>query len=65
MATKKRGRPRANTTPLTVRLRPEHLSRIDEWISRRPAPQPSRPEAIRQLLDAILHRGPRMPAGVG
>ena len=36
-----------------VRLQPEQLSRLDAWISDHPD-QPSRPAAIRQLIDRGL-----------
>lgn len=37
-----------------VRLLPEPLAALDQWIARQPAPTPSRPEAIRRLLVTAL-----------
>ena len=33
-----------------VRLQPDALVRLDGWIAAQPAPRPTRPEAIRQLI---------------
>src|SRR5216683_3328296 len=49
-----RGRPTTGATPLAVRLLPNELARIDRWIGKRPKPKPSRPEAIRHLVDVGL-----------
>lgn len=45
----RRGRPPVNATPVQVRLAPEQLAALDRWIATQ-TPQPSRPEAIRQIL---------------
>ena len=39
-----------NAVPVMVRLHPEQLAALDKWIKRHPAPKPSRPEAIRQMI---------------
>jgi hypothetical protein len=36
---------------VTVRLNSEWVSKLDAWIEAQPEPNPSRPEAIRRLLD--------------
>jgi len=46
----KRGRPVTNAVPVMVRLHPEQIAALDKWIARHPAPKPSRPEAIRQMI---------------
>jgi cytochrome c553 len=48
-----RGRPATNATPLMVRLSPDQLAALDAWIAAQ-AEQPSRPEAVRQLLARYL-----------
>lgn len=51
---KKIGRPATGVgTPITVRLSTVQLTALDAWIEDQ-EPQPSRPEAIRQLLSTIL-----------
>lgn len=52
-----RGRPRIDATPVNVRLPPEQLAPLDAWIAAQPDPKPSRPEAIRKLLDGALAEG--------
>lgn len=42
-----------NATQLAVRIPPEQLSRLDTYIAAEPD-KPSRPEAIRRLLDKAL-----------
>jgi hypothetical protein len=42
-------------TPVQVRLQPEQLAELDAWRKNRPE-LPTRPEAIRQLLQAALKR---------
>lgn len=39
---------------MNVRLEREQLARIDAWIARQPDPKPSRPEAIRRLMERGL-----------
>jgi len=48
------GRPRINATPVTVRIPPEQLSQLDEWIDTQTAPRPSRPEAIRIIMSIVF-----------
>lgn len=55
-----RGRPRVDATPVTVRIPPDQLATLDAWIAERPDPKPSRPEAIRRLLELTLV-GPGRP----
>jgi Arc/MetJ-type ribon-helix-helix transcriptional regulator len=49
-----RGRPKVGAEPITVRMPPEQLAALDKWIEGQEEPRPSRPEAIRQLLDKAL-----------
>ena len=52
---KKRGpKPTGVGTPIQVRLQPEQLAALDAWIEGQEEPRPSRPEAIRQLIDKAL-----------
>ncbi|RLP79495.1 hypothetical protein D9R14_07470 [Xanthobacter tagetidis] len=56
MQPQKRGRPATGKgTPIQVRLRPEVLSILDDWIAAQPDPKPSRPAAIRSFVEAGLH----------
>jgi hypothetical protein len=50
---KKRGRPPADTSPVMVRFPAGQLTAIDEW-RRREHDLPTRPEAIRRLVDQAL-----------
>lgn len=50
------GRPRTDAKPVLVRLPPKALSSLDTWIARQPEPRPSRPEAIRRLIEEALSR---------
>lgn len=60
--TNKRGRPATGKgAPVTVRLQPDMLAALDVLIDRSPDPKPSRPEAVRQILAAALHK--RRPDG--
>lgn len=45
-----RGRPPVNATSIHLTLPPDQLAALDKWIARHPAPKPSRPEAIRQMI---------------
>ena len=40
---------------LGVRVQPKELSSLDCWIAAQADPKPSRPEAIRRLLEKALH----------
>jgi hypothetical protein len=44
-----RGRPKVGATAVTVRLPPDDLAILDQWIASQPAPL-TRPEALRQLM---------------
>ncbi|ARR52129.1 hypothetical protein HY78_00970 [Rhizorhabdus wittichii DC-6] len=50
---KRRGRPSTGRTPVMVKLLPEQLERLDQW-SEGQSDIPSRPEAIRRLIDIGL-----------
>jgi len=52
---KQRGRPATGATPIMVRVLPDQLKAIDDWIEQ-DGGRFSRPEAIRQLV-AIGLRG--------
>jgi hypothetical protein len=54
--TKKRGRPATTGkgTLVGVRLLDERLAALDTWIAAHPDPKPSRPEAIRRLVEKAL-----------
>jgi len=54
--TKKRGRPKTTGkgVGLLVRLHSPELSKLDDWIARQPEPKPTRPEAIRRLVEKGL-----------
>jgi hypothetical protein len=51
---KPRGRPRVDAKAIGLRVPPAQLARLDDWIARQPAPKPTRPEAIRRLMEAGL-----------
>jgi hypothetical protein len=52
---KRRGpAPTGKGTPVQVRVQPDLLALIDQWIEGRPDPKPSRPEAIRRLVEKAL-----------
>jgi len=46
----KRGRPRIDAIPVNVRLHPDIVSSLDQWIDIQPDPKPSRPEVLRKIL---------------
>lgn len=52
----KGGRPRVDATPVMVRLLPTQRSAVDAWIASQPDPKPTRPEAIRRLIDLSIPR---------
>ena len=56
--TKKRGRPKSEPTTV-IRLPVSVLLAVDDWIAAQPEPRPSRPEAIRRLLEKALTERPR------
>jgi len=52
---KKRGPPATGKgEPVVVRMHPPMLAGLDEWISKQKQPFPSRPEAIRRLVELGL-----------
>jgi hypothetical protein len=53
-ASRKRGRPTVGSLNIGVRVPPDQLAALDAWIAKQPDPKPSRPEAIRQLVDQSL-----------
>ncbi|NUJ81163.1 hypothetical protein HUN39_14185 [Methylocystis sp. FS] len=55
----KRGRPQVDSEAVNVRLERAALEAIDGWIAAQPEPRPSRPEAIRRLLEKALTERPR------
>ena len=42
---------------IMVRLPVEMLAKLDAWIATRPDPKPSRPEAIRSAIAAVIRMG--------
>jgi Arc/MetJ-type ribon-helix-helix transcriptional regulator len=48
-----RGRPAVNATPITVRVPPEQLAKLDAWIAAQGS-LISRPEAVRRILKEAL-----------
>lgn len=48
-----RGRPRVDSTFVGVRLPPQNLAELDEWIAEQPQ-KLSRPEAIRLLVHSCI-----------
>ena len=55
-----RGRPRKDPTSIHVTLLPPSLAALDTWIAAQ-EPSPSRPEAVRRLLDRALVAEPSAP----
>jgi hypothetical protein len=55
--TKTRGRPKTTGKGdlVGVRLQPSVIEKIDCWIARQPSPKPTRPEAIRRMVDSFLN----------
>jgi len=52
---KKRGPPATGKgEPVVVRMHPPMLAGLDEWIAKQKQPFPSRPEAIRRLVEIGL-----------
>jgi hypothetical protein len=46
--------PTGKGTPVQVRLQPAHLVALDAWIAKQTTPV-TRPEAIRAMMETILH----------
>jgi len=56
------GRPRVDATPITLRLPPDLLSRLDDWRKTEPD-LPTRPEALRRIFsDWLICHGLLAPA---
>ena len=53
----RRGLARSAATPVTVRLSPGAVAALDGWIAAQSEPRPSRPEAIRRILEQTLGDG--------
>jgi hypothetical protein len=54
-ANKKRGPPATGKgEPVVVRMHAPQLRDLDAWIAQQPQPYPSRPEAIRRLVEIGL-----------
>lgn len=52
---KRRGpAPTGQGTPVVVRMHGPMLAEVDRWISDQPQPFPSRPEAVRRLVEIGL-----------
>ncbi|MGJ0535547.1 hypothetical protein [Methylocystis sp.] len=52
---KKRGPPATGKgAQIVVRMQPDALGSLDSWIAKQPEPQPTRPEAIRRLIEKAL-----------
>jgi hypothetical protein len=49
-----RGRPKLDTEAVNVRMAREMIAELDAWIAAQPEPKPSRPEAIRSLVEKGL-----------
>ena len=52
-----RGRPKVDSEAVNVRFVRPALDRIDEWIAAQPEPKPTRPEAVRRLVEKGLAYG--------
>ena len=53
------GRPRVDATPVNTRFPPAELAKLDAWIADQPDPKPSRPEAVRRLVELGLGSKPK------
>ena len=42
---------------ILVRMPPRCINALDKWIAAQPEPKPSRPAAIRRLLEKALGKG--------
>lgn len=54
---REKGRPRTEAVPLTVRIYPKTIKNLDAFIATQ-SDKPSRPEAIRRILDDWLTAHP-------
>jgi hypothetical protein len=57
-----RGRPRIDAVPVNTRFPPAEIARLDAWIKDQLAPKPTRPEAIRRLVEIALATNIAEPA---
>jgi hypothetical protein len=63
LAEKRRGRPATGAGfTIGVRLQPDQLTALDKWIARHPEPKPTRPEAIRRMMVAVLSGDRLLPS---
>jgi hypothetical protein len=51
-----RGRPKVDSEMVRARFERQTLNRVDQWRAEQPDPKPSRPEAVRRLVDKALLR---------
>ncbi|WP_426424890.1 hypothetical protein [Bradyrhizobium genosp. A] len=59
IAQKRRGPPATGKgTPIVVRMQPDVLATLDGWIARQAPPFPTRPEAVRRLVELGLKAKP-------
>jgi hypothetical protein len=59
---KKRGPPATGKgEPVVVRMQPPQLKALDDWISKQKPPFPSRPEAVRRLVEVGLAHSAKRP----
>jgi hypothetical protein len=59
---KRRGRPPTGIgKPIGLRLYPDLEARLNAWIAKQREPRPSRPDAIRQLIELGLKAKPPAP----
>lgn len=62
IAKKKRGpAPTGKGEPIVVRMQPDAIAALDGWIGKQKPPFPSRPEAIRRLVEIGLSNHPAQP----
>ena len=54
---KKRGPKPKGAIGVMVRTPSDQLARLDAWIATLPDPKPSRPEAMRRALEAVIRLG--------
>jgi hypothetical protein len=55
---KRRGPPATGKgEPVVVRMHPPMLAGLDEWIAAQKQPFPTRPEAVRRLVELGLRKG--------
>jgi Arc/MetJ-type ribon-helix-helix transcriptional regulator len=54
--------PTGKGEPVVVRMQPPQLKALDDWISNQKPPFPTRPEAVRRLLEMALGSRNERPA---